>query len=386
MGGNTLPNSERLNRSFLSSYEKLANKFTQAGLSETVLEKIQTAINGEQFNYKPLKIDGRTYHLGFDQKKREIELVVLGKIIASGTFSDVRKLTQVLDNTTEAFKQATSDISKEEKAKKALSNEFHLLTSIHKVGKVWGIQAPPRKMTQIQEGLTEQFGYFGKLYEGDYFDDIDENPSRKFKDYLVDFHQLLMGLKHLSDLNILHGDLKPENILIKLDDDGIKLVHLADFGGAVMFDPTLSLDQIAGARGRTFTSAFSPYCDLEKSIALAAQGKYDELVELEKKRDIFSMGCILQKLITNKDAYDLDDLEFPRLDTYHSINDQDVPGLIKDLIKRMVDPDYTKRPTAQNAFEIFNEYFQSSHITLYNQINEKIKKEYPGSIASNSNR
>ena len=50
-------------------------------------------------------------------------------------------------------------------------------------------------------------------------------------DVTIIVYQILVGVKHLHDKQIVHGDLKPENILLASKSSGCRVV-LTDFGAA----------------------------------------------------------------------------------------------------------------------------------------------------------
>ncbi len=52
------------------------------------------------------------------------------------------------------------------------------------------------------------------------------NPAITLLEFKHITYQIILGLKHLQDLNILHRDIKPENIMITED----KQVRIIDFG------------------------------------------------------------------------------------------------------------------------------------------------------------
>ncbi len=374
-------------KSTIFGYEKIVNKFGDAAKTghspKALMKVIRTAVLTEQPDYSKLEIKGNphTYHLGFDKNNKEIELAFLDGVFAEGLLGEIREFKNVLENTTEVFKQARAD--QNEAAREDIENEYHQLNAIHAHGKVWGVQAPPRKIVQIQENAsTNQFGYIGMKYDGDYFDEIGKQ-SVSFKDRLFEIHQLLFGLKELAVREMIHGDIKSENIFIKKESDGTKLVHIADLGGAKVALPTTPLDQLA-ALSRAFSPAYSPLSEIALADDLAIEGKFAELVELEKKRDVFSMGTLLYQVFTNSFPYELSTgtHNFPILTSkYEPIDRADVPKEIKDLIENMVHPVYTDRPTAQEAFQIFDRCLQAHYPEVRLQIQEKIQKEYPGSKA-----
>jgi tRNA A-37 threonylcarbamoyl transferase component Bud32 len=380
-------------QSKISGYEKVVKKFEEAKTgytSKSLMKIIRTAYLTEGFIYHPIIIqkpgqNTLTYYGRFDKDKKRIELATLSSVFADGAFGEIREFS--VEGRTEVFKQARKSVGK--RAREDIKNEYERLIEIHGRGKVWGIQAPPRKVIQIKENSSvTQYGYIGIKYDGDYFKEIRKDSS-KLKDQLMDFHQLLWGLKELAKQDILHGDLKPENILVKKENDGTRTVHIADLGGAKVAKPSqmsvisnnLLWDLWGG--NRALSPGYSSHRDLAGSEKLLKGGEYEEFVKQEKKRDVFSMGCILYIALTKKNPYPTKKREFLRQKNVSFLNTggryreikENVPKEIKDLIKEMVDPDYIKRPTAQEAFDKYDKFLQEQYPEIRQRIHKQMKSE-----------
>jgi serine/threonine protein kinase len=189
-------------------------------------------------------------------------LPFLCQTIGKGKFGQIKQLHRSFTPTSEAFKFAKNSL-KQKEAELDIKNEYTKLRMIHSKKKVWGIQEPPRQLIKMKGKQRKVlYGHIGTLYERNYKEDLILNPRTKFEDCLTDFHQILAGLKELSQQDILHGDLKVENLLVKEDTDGMKLVHIADFGGAQLAKQEFSLERLAGGAGHR---AFSPLTPLMRS-------------------------------------------------------------------------------------------------------------------------
>lgn len=296
-----------------------------------------------------------------------LKLTQISESLGKGGFGEAYVASNLTKGTEKVYKLAKSFKT----AIKDLVNEFMLLEEIHREGNVWGIQAKPNKLTRIILSTGEVLlGFLGKKYDGDYLSDIKKNSSVPFSDRLFEFHQLLYGLKYLEEHNIVHGDLKPGNILVKRESDGTKLVHIADLGGA---RDVSTLDVYTIAFEGTHTPSYFPREDEKASKQYARDATKNEQIIIQQRIDVFDMGVILyQALSKGNKPYELDSKHRPILTQIEEIKDESVPKEIKDLIRSMRDPDYTKRPSATEAFTVLDTYIKTHHPTLHEKIQQKM--------------
>lgn len=167
---------------------------------------------------------------------------------------------------------------------------------------------------------------------------------------------LLLGLKEIHDRGLVHLDIKPDNILLTRG-DGRRGLKFADFGFARDFDPQSPPELFAGTPG---------YMAPEVIRACLA-GK---AVLRDPKNDVFSLGVVLYLLehgnlpffATAEAVADekrwlcstvgLDDAEFER----HGLP-RPPPSdrwTIHALIRAMLSPDPSERPTADEALDWFD--------------------------------
>jgi len=161
---------------------------------------------------------------------------------------------------------------------------------------------------------------------------------------------------------VVHSDLKPEQFFI-IPDSSLGMgyrVKLIDFDHCMI--PGLNLSRPAGtAEWR------SPEHIKESNIGFHS--------------DIFTMGQIIYTLTTggrqpysnslNNDTYDSDILNKTGYISLDDLYKGALPKELSDIVDQMLDPDYSKRPTAQEAHAIILKVFntkpkpaKSDHITL----------------------
>lgn len=123
------------------------------------------------------------------------------------------------------------------------------------------------------------------------------------------FNDIVSGLAFLHDRSILHLDLKLGNVLLTKDDDRlIQRAMLSDFG--------TSQDALQTSRVRSGNTGTVEYSAPE---ALAKDPVTGQLLQIDSKSDMWSLGIILHKLI------------FFRL-PYPEIDPSDVNGIEREVL------------------------------------------------------
>ncbi|CAG8738502.1 15917_t:CDS:2, partial [Cetraspora pellucida] len=113
-------------------------------------------------------------------------------------------------------------------------------------------------------------------------DKISENNFKILWTELIQIaEQIIFGLQHLHDNNVVHGDLNPSNILVVLNEDQFNRVVIADFGSATKLD-----DSLISIYGKSFTIE---YTDPQFFIN-------EKMIVPTFKSDIYSLGIILWEL------------------------------------------------------------------------------------------
>ncbi len=326
-------------------------------------------------NRQQVTINQESYLVEFEKETRKFEVLHLEAVFAHGGRGEVRKAISCFNSTVEVLKQAIA--AKGEKANVTIQKEYHLLTFIHSEGQCLGIQAPPRKLVQLAKaGEIEQYGFLGAYYEEDYR----EIKISNLHDCFWQFYQLLSGLMILDQKNILHGDLKPQNLFFKRDKDGTALVVIGDTGEAVRVTPEVKNDELLSYGGhRGHTKAYSPLRDLEFARDFHNRGERFYLIQVEKKRDVFAIGSIMYRKLQWHRPYEYDKHGYPQVnDPLKPITNLPIPKDLETLIQEMLHPDYASRPYGNVAFPRFNNIFVRELPDLYQQVQSKIQREYPG--------
>lgn len=231
-------------------------------------------------------------------------------------------------------------------------NEYLLLCHLHKNGKITGIQYAPFKFLKIldPDSLKLITAYITPKYDRNFCEEIERldelesrEPEMALQAKLFQFYQHLSGLTHLHENGILHGDIKPGNILVKLNSKGMLVSDIADLGGAMM--------SISERRMRSvYTRAYYPESDLKAKRHVTENRDYREM---EEKRDVFALGMVFYKTLThNHRPYDLTPEGYVDVQSaYQEMTDPRIPKKLQILIKQMLDPDHSRRPSAYEGFK-----------------------------------
>ncbi|CAD8113947.1 unnamed protein product [Paramecium sonneborni] len=153
--------------------------------------------------------------------------------------------------------------------------------------------------------------------------------------------QILTGVSRMHQLEIMHRDLKPENIMFK-EVNQITGLRIVDFGLAT---------------STHVTSYPFPKCGTPGYVAPEIANLKDLSFKYDKICDIFSVGCIFYKLITQKDLFPGNDYhEILKLNKKCIINLDNLsiyrtPQAAMELIQMMLQIDPKQRISAQQALD-----------------------------------
>ncbi|CAD8102377.1 unnamed protein product [Paramecium primaurelia] len=153
--------------------------------------------------------------------------------------------------------------------------------------------------------------------------------------------QLLKGVAHMHSLNIMHRDLKPENIMFK-ECGSVQNLRIVDFGLAT----NTNVDKYP-----------FPKCGTPGYVAPEIANLKDLTLKYDKICDMFSIGCIFYKLITQKDLFpgiDYQEILKHNKKCYVNLDNLQMykaPSSAVDLISQMLNPNPSLRISAQKALE-----------------------------------
>jgi serine/threonine protein kinase len=117
--------------------------------------------------------------------------------------------------------------------------------------------------------------------------------DRNLNDRIKIFQDILNGIEYAHRNGVLHRDLKPENILF-IWDNNLRIV-ISDFGLGRLIDSTST--KITG--------------DGIGTLEFSAPEQFNPPYSADKRSDIYALGKILYKLLTGKNAYQIDNASIP---------------------------------------------------------------------------
>ncbi|KAI9194165.1 hypothetical protein LWI28_003669 [Acer negundo] len=193
--------------------------------------------------------------------------------IGQGTYSNVYKARDTLTGQIVALKKVRFD-NLEPESVKFMAREILILRRLDhpNVVKLEGLVT-----SRMSCSLYLVFKYMEHDLAG-----LAASPTIKFTEPQVKcyMHQLLSGLEHCHNRNVLHRDIKGSNLLI--DNDGV--LTIADFGLASFFDPNHKQPMTS----RVVTLWYRP-----PELLLGA-------TDYGVGVDLWSAGCILAELLAGK--------------------------------------------------------------------------------------
>jgi len=193
--------------------------------------------------------------------------------------------------------------------------------------------------------------------EGDLFDLIKKVPLTEIQVAYV-MYQIFSALNYCHKMKIIHRDLKPENILIAKNENNFLRIKICDFGTSQIFKKDEKQSEVVG----------SVYYIAPEVI----------LKDYNFKCDLWSCGIMMYILLTRKiPFFGEDDEEIIQNIICKNYNVKELTIFsenTKDLIRKLLDKDTTKRINAETA--LGHKYFDEFKVKdLLNKIeDEKIEK------------
>jgi serine/threonine protein kinase len=170
-----------------------------------------------------------------------------------------------------------------------------------------------------------------ELADGDLNDYLNKNILTEDNIKLI-FKNILSAIKKLHQIDIIHLDIKLNNILYIIKDNTIQ-IKIADFGNSV----------------------YKFYPNQNCSIQFTPEYAAPEISKIiNNKTDIYALGFLLYKLLTEFIAYDELSLnnkfvsKKKNLHEFHKNWDK-ISYNARDLINKMLDNNYNARPDIYNC-------------------------------------
>lgn len=148
----------------------------------------------------------------------------------------------------------------------------------------WMGRIPPER-----EWYGIEMEYFPSRSLAQLLEDKYSGFAKTYKQIFEIYEQILLGVKHLADLEkpVSHGDLKPHNILISGDQ-----VKLTDFGSSALPEEIYARSR---QNGGTVLYSAPEFADCSER-----RGSFLELI----RGDMYSLGVLMYQLVTGRPPHD----------------------------------------------------------------------------------
>lgn len=335
----------------------------------------------------------------FSERSSSGELAVFAykklSLLGQGTFGRVFDIDFI---TAPIFASLSGLVIKEPSdipgSSKSLIHEYNILKELHEKG-CYGIQSCPHLVT-YEASNDRQAVYIARKFEFTLSELIKNAKEQKINlspgELLKKGESLFLGLQFLFNQGIVHGDIKPENICAEMNVQGQSELRLADFGGArllanirepitvlstftathispqdflsalqIEIESRFAVDQnmsILYKQIATRLDALDPYLPLGSpdyksllenflvelpGMPLPNQESLNtETKELLQKHDVYALGKSLKELF--------EVISFSKTETRKQFD---------DLIEAMMEPDYKKRISINEALGRYQALLQN---------------------------
>lgn len=292
------------------------------------------------------------------------------EFIDEGSVSEVYKVDEVVKKQQLALKTLIpTENGYSQKHLQAVRKAKQMLKTLNPSGNTPGIVEKPLALIGLSNpkdgsapsGRLEWVGSLEALYESDLYDRLNifqQNPdlvNNTKPERRAICRQLLEALVTLHEKKFTHGDIKIDNILIKGQEESV-IAHLSDFGGA-----KTEAELPKKESSRQFTAMYNLRADLEDEDLIRMRKDWQTLHELKTKRDIFEAGVTITTLFTLNYPFVQDEDEYIDNSTTHYRKfvkqnwDRAQSKKMIQLLNLMLHDDPFRRPTAQEALQLFNE-------------------------------
>ncbi|HHL32051.1 MAG TPA: serine/threonine protein kinase, partial [Oceanospirillales bacterium] len=310
---------------FLNQIEdgELKDKLTlllsdDTALTNFVIKTSQGSIPLTQLQIKDLKTGDKINHF------------IIVKLLAKGGMGSVYLAYDDKLKRNVAIKTIRSEYLKDNSTQQRFKQEAQILSQINHPS-----------ICQIYDYIDYEDGdmLVLELVNGITLSDIDLSD----KDKLDVFIQIASALEVAHKKGVIHRDLKPDNIMCAAD-NSIKVLDFGIAKSTAAIDITIDKNDIKAAMGqKPLTKMGSLMGTLLYMSPEQAEGK-----EVTKASDIYSLGIIMQELLTGVTTYDLNNTKDLKQQVIaaEKINDDLIPKKYQKLIKALTQKEPSDRPSA----------------------------------------
>jgi eukaryotic-like serine/threonine-protein kinase len=275
-------------------------------------------------------VDGTRLHSTLERGRRIGQYEVL-EPLGAGAMGQVYRARDTKLNRDVALKVLPDQFAFDVDRLTRLKREAHMLAALNhpNIATIYGFEDSSSEHALVLE-----------LVDGPTLADLIAREQIRLNEALSIARQIADALESAHDKGIIHRDLKPANIKIaangsvKVLDFGLAKVWDGAPGGQVSDAPTVTMSHL-GERAILGTPA---YMSPEQ-----ARGK-----ALDKRTDIWSFGCVLFEMLVGRPAFGGETIS----DTIARVLERDVdwdalpqsvPPRVRDLIRRCLQKDATRR-------------------------------------------
>mmetsp|Transcript_4013 Transcript_4013/g.7750 ORF Transcript_4013/g.7750 Transcript_4013/m.7750 type:complete len:463 (-) Transcript_4013:266-1654(-) len=255
--------------------------------------------------------------------------------LGEGSFAVVKKGVNKITGEEFAIKVIDKkSLGSDSSSESDMENEIDILCKINhrNIVQLFEIYETPSYLYLVMELVTG----------GELFDSVVEKGFYSEKDAAEVMRDVVLAIQYLHSKNVVHRDLKPENLLYSTNDEATRIIKVADFGLAKVFDtsgtPDMTMVTTCGTPGYVAPEVLKG-------------GGYGKAV------DLWSVGVILYILLCgfppfyNENTSMLfeqimeGDFDFP------SPYWDDISDSAKSLVKGLLTVDAKKRLTCEECLE-----------------------------------
>jgi len=280
--------------------------------------------------------------------KRALTDFEIGETLGEGAFAQVVKATEITTRREFAIKMLERKHIIKEKKEKYVKTEKEILSILHH----------PNIVKLYYTFKDQEYLYFvlelcggGELQKR-----IRKLGSLSLGCARFYAAEVISGIEHMHSKGVIHRDLKPENVLLTKE----MHVKLTDFGTAKVIgnDPNARSGSFCGT-----AEYVSPELLTDKEVG--------------KSADLWALGCIIYQFITGRPPFKAvnEYQTFQKIIKQEYIYPTGFPDIVKDLCKKLLNPDPNKRLGANGFQELKSHQFFDgiNWETLYEQEPPKLE-------------